>query len=224
MQDSTIWFLLAICGLGIILLAMAIFLFLSVLRFSGRGVLGIFSFLANSRLEDTVEPEKIEARPDLRHVVQTSAQGFDVALMQQQARVQAAAQAAATAAVPAVPVPDTFSSQAATPPQPYTPQSFVPAAPLVKPSLIPPGFSAAPTSAGQGVPPAPPGFAPVGSVLYPTAAPGAPAPNPVPPPLPPMKTPSLSPFENYSRPLEYDHDDPHLLGGMVEDDEDDFGG
>lgn len=223
MQDSTIWFLLAICGLGIILLAMAIFLFLSVLRFSGRGVLGIFSFLANSRLEDTVEPEKLEERPDLRHVVQTSAQGFDVALMQQQARVQAAAQAAVPT-LPVAPAPETFSSQAELPPQTYSPQSFVPAAPLVKPSLIPPGFSAAPTGVGQGVPPAPPGFAPVGSVFYPAAAPGAPAPNPVPPPLPPMKTPSLSPFENYSQPLEYNHDDPHLLGGMVEDDEDDFGG
>jgi len=76
--DSTLWFLLAICGLATLLIGLAIFLFVMVTRFSGRGLMGIMNLFmgqanqleredvaanAQTRIPQTNLAEAVQAKP-----------------------------------------------------------------------------------------------------------------------------------------------------------------
>jgi hypothetical protein len=175
MPDSTVWFFVAVCGLAAILIALVIFVLIMAIRFSGRGVLGIFSLLGGAKTDDAIVPERLAPRPDLTRAVQASDDQFAAAVAQAQAARAQAAQAAPPLGQPA---PGQIISTA-----------------------LPPDFTP------------PPGNLPPGP-LFPPAAPGMPAPN-APSPFANPPTPTLGETRT-PRTRNYDYDDPHLVGGMVD--------
>lgn len=85
-NDSTLWFLLAICGLATLLIGLAIFLFVAVTRLSGRGLMGVMNFFmgrANNLEHEDVAENAMARIPqtDLGQVAQ--AKNFDDALRAQ---------------------------------------------------------------------------------------------------------------------------------------------
>lgn len=87
MSESTLWFLLAICGLATLLIGLAIFLFVAVTRLSGRGLLGFMNFLlgqANDREYDQVAETEIAKVPQPDFEAIARARSFDQALSARQ--------------------------------------------------------------------------------------------------------------------------------------------
>ena len=82
MPDSTLWILLGVCGLGILLVGLIIFVAFAVLRFSGGGILGLFNVFSRGAKEDKETVVIAQSpRPDLRAMAQS--ESFDTALTNQ---------------------------------------------------------------------------------------------------------------------------------------------
>lgn len=134
MTESTFWFGLALCGLATLLIGLAVFLFIAVMRFSGRGAMGVMSFFMGASKKDAETDQFAEREmaknpaPNLTVVAQQTS--FDDALRAQ--------------------------GVASNPGQSFTAQN-TPSA-----TQFNPGFPAAPTNAGfpapnrPGQPPQPP--------------------------------------------------------------------
>jgi hypothetical protein len=87
MSESTLWFLLAICGLATLLIGLAIFLFVAVTRLSGRGLLGFMNFLvgrANDKQYDQLAENELAQAPQPDFEAIARAKSFDEALRARQ--------------------------------------------------------------------------------------------------------------------------------------------
>lgn len=110
MNDSTIFLILGLCGLGVVVLGLLIFLFSVIFRFTGRNFMGFLSLLARDK-EEGEKPSVIpHARPNLRAIA--DAQDFDAALAKHvvqdegvitQSQIQAQANAAQSPLPPTSP-------------------------------------------------------------------------------------------------------------------------
>lgn len=80
MDDSTIFLILGLCGLGVVVLGLIVFVFSIIFRFTGRNFMGFLSLLLqNARDNEDKKPAVIgRARPNLRAIAE--AQDFDAAL------------------------------------------------------------------------------------------------------------------------------------------------
>ena len=80
MDDSTIFLILSLCGLGVVVLGLIVLVFSVIFRFTGRNFMGFLSLLLqNARDEEDNKPVVIShARPNLRAMAE--AQDFDAAL------------------------------------------------------------------------------------------------------------------------------------------------
>ena len=81
-MDSTFWFWLGLCGVATILIALVIFLFFAIMRFTGRGFLGFLGFIAGTSKNDSTEPHREPGRPvpDLQRLTRSANSDFDQAL------------------------------------------------------------------------------------------------------------------------------------------------
>jgi hypothetical protein len=79
-NDSTLFLILGLCGLGVVVLGLIIVVFSLIFRFTGRSFMGFLSLLAqNARDSEDEKPVVIgRARPNLRALAE--AQDFDAAL------------------------------------------------------------------------------------------------------------------------------------------------
>lgn len=87
MSESTVWFILAICGLATLLIGLAIFLFVAVTRLSGRGMLGFMNFLvgrANDKQYDQVAENEMAKVPQPDFDAIARDKSFDEALRARQ--------------------------------------------------------------------------------------------------------------------------------------------
>lgn len=80
MDDSTIFLILGLCGLGVVVLGLIVFVFSIIFRFTGRNFIGFLSLLLQNRRDDEDKKPAISgrARPNLRAIAE--AQDFDAAL------------------------------------------------------------------------------------------------------------------------------------------------
>lgn len=80
MDDSTIFLVLGLCGLGVVVLGLIVFVFSILFRFTGRNFMGFLSLLLrNARDDEDKKPAVLtRSRPNLRAIAE--AQDFDAAL------------------------------------------------------------------------------------------------------------------------------------------------
>lgn len=97
-DDSTIFLILGLCGLGVVVLGLIVFVFSILFRFTGRNFMGFLSLLLqNSKDDEDKSPPVVgRARPNLRAIA--DAQDFDAALAQQGVQDEGAAANAAVQA------------------------------------------------------------------------------------------------------------------------------
>lgn len=80
MSNSTLFLILGLCGLGVVVLGLIVFVFSILFRFTGRNFMGFLTLLLrNARDEEDKQPVVVSRpRPNLRSIVET--QDFDAAL------------------------------------------------------------------------------------------------------------------------------------------------
>lgn len=79
MEDSTIFLVLGLCGLGVVIVGIIAFVFSIVFRFTGRNFMGFLTVLARSPKDEEETPSFARRhRPNLRAIV--NSQDFDAAL------------------------------------------------------------------------------------------------------------------------------------------------
>jgi hypothetical protein len=79
-DDSTIFLVLGLCGLGVVVLGLIVFVFSIIFRFTGRNFMGFLSLLLQNAKDDEDKKPAVIARgrPNLRAIAE--AQDFDAAL------------------------------------------------------------------------------------------------------------------------------------------------
>jgi hypothetical protein len=79
MNDSTIFLILALCGLGVVVLGLIVFVFSLLFRFTGRNFISFLALLLQNQRENSDEKTFIQRpRRNLRTVADS--QDFDAAL------------------------------------------------------------------------------------------------------------------------------------------------
>lgn len=78
MSDSTILLIVGLCGLGVVVLGLIIFVFSIIFRFTGRNFIGFLTLLLRNAKDEDDKPVVISRRPNLR--AKADAQDFDAAL------------------------------------------------------------------------------------------------------------------------------------------------